>query len=743
MRECVVCVLLCGVVAALALDSTQPKIDKSFPSAPLEKQVFAIDVPEEDTSVAISNAVPPPPSVKRDVVVWDESTMPHPDSSATMPESPDLAFSPPLNNEPEIASTNQHTTHRNMVMPGLDMIRIDKAADISQNPSDAVMQSVTDKLEALDHDMPITPALANGPECSDAAAVAEIGTTPEFSRTPMLPTKEVFGTSVVSNSYKDFISGLPKDLRASSHHGVVVTRENPSDQLNPPLPEAAVPSINVTVAEGHSDMSFKFTVKFKFLCEKDISRDFEEQYGKILRQATSLGSHVPLGNVEIDASMDKDGIVALDIGAPTVQGMRDEISSLREYVKDGSFKEALKALGFANCASSIVSIADNLQDASTMPEATIQDQLGPPGGQEEAPLSPEEQRNRQRAREAMTYGEYVKPGRLNITRLQPHIFHNITLPPTPQHYNVVGRLKFIFTTDDHVKKFPVLYSGLVRRGLTQVTKLPIGAVRVEISGALPPLSRRHSSLATSLLELSSELEVGELPYALLDFEIPAETLPIARSLTTAVVKAMSDTKKGLRAFLRSTGNFPEDGEVTLLFIEIHSPEGAVVDEDEESCSNEEVVDEEIEVQPSPVPVTPRDMSNPANCTEPQVIHATPDDSVNSRVPDSSHDDWPAMNIEAVDNAHMNKPGLDGRDRSDSTLLLQVLRPTHPSTQALEKTSALELVQLEGPSIHEQGSSSLMVSGVKTESNAAENNGMPEADELVNAPAGGFPVPDLD
>jgi len=727
----VVLVSLLGALFALALDSTEPRFDKSFPTTPLSEQVLRIDVPEEDTSVAISNTIPPPPTIKRDIVVWDESTMPHPDGAAKMPDGPDLAFAPLMHSEPVSHETNVHTTHRNMVMPGLDMIRVDKTPDITQNPSFTTMQSVTEKLEALySTEMPVSAGLSAGSECSDAAAVAEIGTTPVFSETPILPTQEIFGTAVSSNSYNDFISGLPKDLLPSAHDGVALTPPNPSDRLNPQ------PILNVTVTEGHIDMAFKFTVRFRFMCEKDISSEFEGRYGKILREATSLGAHVPLGNVEIDSALDAQGIIRLDIGAPSVEEMRAEITSLKEYLREGTFKEALKLKGFPNCASSIVSIADNLQDVSLMPEATTQDQLGPPGGQEEDPLTIEEQRERIRVREAMTYGEYVRPGRLNITRLQPHIFHNISLHPAPQLYNVMGRFKFIFQSESQIKLFPVIYSGLVQRGLAHATNLPMGKVQVQVSGAHPPFPPH---VTVSFLELSSE--TGELPYVILDFDIGTETLIAARSIASEIVKSVSNTK-GIRDFLRSTGNFPEEGEMTLLFIEIHSPDGQVVDE-ESSCSDEQV-DDEVDVQPSPEPITPRDMQNPADCKDAPVIHATPDQSVQTvRPPAPSSNEWKVITTQGQDNAFMNKPGMDGRDPIDPSFLLQAQQPAQANKfKHAQQLGMTELVQLghpqTTPSMHDQSATALVA-----KDELGDNAGMPEADDSGNTPAGGFPVPDSD
>jgi hypothetical protein len=301
------------------------------------------------------------------------------------------------------------------------------------------------------------------------------------------------------------------------------------------------------------------------------------------------------------------------------------------------------------------------------------------------------------------------------------------------------------------------------------------------------------------------------------------TIEEARRAQSDVVASMSDMLHGFRTFLIRTHIFPSETDFTLLFIEIHGPDGMPLDEcdDEDIADAQEEEDEKSlegkighiaqEEKPGTVVVlnvtvvngqiAPKSMNEPTNCESSAPIKIQPDLSAIPKLPPDSNDSWPVMTAPPSTKHFMNLPGLDGRSPPDLQTAVQTeakvisshdtaivhIKPIIPVPQIksikaidveshsvhtrrhfvddpvleLNRDSKLGLSSLaqeewripSSPSQHmksiitedvmtNMGQDSGWLKPVKTSSDVSMKE-MPEADLAIQAPAGGFPVPDND
>eukprot|EP00299_Pterocystis_sp_00344_P016845 c8451_g1_i2.p1 GENE.c8451_g1_i2~~c8451_g1_i2.p1 ORF type:complete len:532 (+),score=135.99 c8451_g1_i2:332-1927(+) len=437
----------------------------------------------------------------------------------------------------------------------------------------------------------------------------------------------------------------------------------------------------------------------------------------MFRESVALGAKIPVGNVAI-VTVTAGNIVNFDVGAPSLDAVRAEVSTLRNSINFGDFTLAIRARGFPLCTVGSVILGDGVADI-TMPEPTLKEQLGPPGGPDDEPLTLSEQRERVRVRESMTFGDYTKPGKYNMTRLSPHIFKegNATYP---QQFYVVGRIKFLLRSPKD--QFTALYSPLVVRALANATGLAPLNVTVSVHGRQLPNILFHSMVQSEAGDNNDEDG-----YILVDFEMPLPTLELARKAQSDVVASMSDMLHGFRAFLIQTHSFPSETDFTLLFIEIHGPDGTPVDDcDDEEEGDAQEEDDDLKTlegkigqlsrleKPEKVVVlnvtvvngkiATESMNEPVNCSQTKQPKITPDLSALPKpLPSNSHNSWPVMSEQPSHPHTMNLPGLDGRIRPDLQTAVQTevkLIPDVPKPQITSLTTpkpAIKAVNLENHS----------------------------------------------
>eukprot|EP00300_Choanocystis_sp_HF-7_P041369 c807_g1_i1.p1 GENE.c807_g1_i1~~c807_g1_i1.p1 ORF type:complete len:858 (-),score=175.49 c807_g1_i1:59-2260(-) len=584
-----------------------------------------------------------------------------------MDEGPDLLFKPPVP-DVELAAEQgpTHTTHRNMVYEGDSMITIDPISNIdSSMPADVI-----DKLEIMDHsDMPLTKNLDGGPDCVQEEDVRRIGKEPEFNPlSPLIPTKASYGAAPEFNSLKDFTAGLPEVRKLSTFKAENVEHAAPTphpaeDSLNP----VTVHSVNVV--EDFVEMPFKFSGSIQFSCTTNLGPEAEviPTYGVPIRKALAMATAVPLGNVELNKFSPETSVFSFEIGAAALSDVRVEVSGVRKFIEDGRFMQVVKLAlpTFPSCFASIVTLGDGTKDDGLMPEPTLQQQLGPPGGHEDDALSPDEMRERVRVREAMTYGEYSKPGKFNLANLSPHTYANGQAPKYENKFYVVGRLKFLVPEAD-LPNFHI-YAEVLARGLAWNSGAPFERVSLNINGkpekvALAPSvliqtmsAIQHSPDTLQFVQLETSL--SDSNSALVDFEIPAISLQDARQIQSKLVEnfGLIDGTRGFTAFLRNDATLPRGLEFTLLFLEIHGFDGMLVDEE---CDD----DDDDEALPV-APVNMTETTKTKDCVETgSPTGVSQDQSTLVRTPQPSSDDWPGMTGNLTMKTYMELPGRQGYDR---------------------------------------------------------------------------------
>jgi hypothetical protein len=212
---------------------------------------------------------------------------------------------------------------------------------------------------------------------------------------------------------------------------------------------------------------------------------------------------------------------------------------------------------------------------------------------------------------------------------------------------------------------------VVQQSLANIGGVSPSAITLSVNGQQQSalMRRFHSLLQT---ESSSSLD----SYVLVDFEIAVEGIEAARRLQSAIVASMSDILTGFRYHLVSTHMFPNNVDFTLLFIEIHGPNGMLVDEciDDEDADDDEdeaslegrigklaadgskgvVVVDQVKVVDGKI--APESMSL-SNCTETPVKVAK-DRSTDALIPKTMNSTWPAMGLMPNNKTFMDVPGRD-------------------------------------------------------------------------------------
>lgn len=557
-------------------------------TAPLQSLVAQL-TPAVDEGPALNSLPAISPPVANPQVVFSLPSMPPPDKSAKMetrtpemqrqrfegwksPASGTLTFRSPLV-QPESEADdltfyeNKDTYLVNKLNMHMPIALKGESKIAGTKPSrGAVGEIYQDAVSVMENDdassMPRSTEDLQVEDCADEEDVASVGVKPAFSANAAFPkTQEYFAVPPEVNSYKDFVAGTPKPITSGTPEPLAW--RIPEDSKVVPATMEKLPGVkqrevfevqNNRIVPPDADEIFmmlplKFSAKLEFFqCKHNMPMLFDAPAKqKILREALGLGAGATDTRVRITDVDNEKQLVGFDLGAPDLQSLMSQLSLLKDHIRDKALSLSLESYGFPLCDAVLIVAGD---PNAEMPEASVQSQLGPPGGMDDQPLTMNEQRERQRARDLMRLEDEVTPGRVDMTKLLPDLFkENKETQDTKSKltdYKVVGRIKF----------------ALAQPGIADKYKNVVSRVFTDLLG-----------VETERMVMAATAEQGKV----LDFEVLASSEKAARTYTKKLIDAIMVSGK-FRQLMQRSGLL-QDNEFALLFVEVHTPVGAKIDED--------------------------------------------------------------------------------------------------------------------------------------------------------------------